>query len=54
MIFKVVLNNNFPTYFKTKKAAMAYASEIGGKWYKQVGCVWCEWDSEKKGYFPTK
>lgn len=42
MKFRVYFKNReyFPTYFKTKREAVAYQQEHGGEIQRKIGCEW--------------
>ena len=42
MKYRVYFKNGeyFPTYFKTKKEAVEYQAQFGGKIQRKIGCEW--------------
>ena len=45
MKFRVYFNDGkyFPTYFKTKKAAVLFQEQMGGEIQRKIGCEWCNY-----------
>ena len=40
MKFRVIHPNYFPTYFKTKRAAILFQQAMGGEIQRKIGCDW--------------
>ena len=40
MKYRVVHPKYFPTYFKTKRAAVLFQNQIGGMIERKIGCNW--------------
>lgn len=45
MRFRVYFKDGkyFPTYFKTKKAAVLFQEQMGGEIQRKIGCEWCDY-----------